>query len=134
MVRDAHDAIAGESEPAPRTLRRPAEAPPALGHIGASTSMVTLRRIRSERRNGVASSLRGWAGRISGRSNRRLLLALGDATETMAAQCDLLVDRLTSQEAVTADVSDAFGQELTLLRAEVAHVRRMLATLRDPTS
>jgi hypothetical protein len=134
MVRDAHDAIADESELAPRMLLRPAEAPPALEHTGASASMVTLRRIRSERQHGVPGSLRAWAARISGRSDRRLLVALADATETLATQCDLLVDRVTSQEAVTADVTDAFGRELTLLRAEVAHVRRMLAQPADPTS
>ena len=45
----------------------------------------------------------------------------------MAAHCDLLVDRLNAQEAVTADVGSTFGQEIAQLRAEVASLQRSLA-------
>ena len=51
------------------------------------------------------------------------MLAQADATEAIAAHCDLLVDRLTAQEAMTADVSGSFGQEIARLRAEVAHLQ-----------
>ena len=115
-------------------LRHPADAPPPAEHIGASEQVVLFRRVWSDRQIGSGRSLRGWAGRISGRSDRRLLLALASATEAMAAHCDLLVDRLTAQEAVTADVAGAFGQEIAQLRAEVAHLRRSLDALRDTES
>ena len=52
----------------------------------------------------------------------------------MAAQCDLLCDRLAAQEAVTADVVDAFGQEIALLRAEVEHLQRQVASRQAPGS
>jgi hypothetical protein len=127
MVRDAQDAVGDEFEPAPRMLRQPADAAPALGHVATSAPLVSLRRARSDQESSARRSLRGWAARISGRSDRRLLLALVESTEAMATQLDLLTDRLMSQEAMTADVTDAFGQELARLRAEVAHVRRSVA-------
>jgi hypothetical protein len=49
----------------------------------------------------------------------------------MATQLDLLTDRLTSLEAMTADITDAFGQELARLRAEVTHVQRSVAAPRE---
>jgi hypothetical protein len=134
MVRDAHDAIGDELEPAPRMLRQPAEAAPPLEHVGTSTPLLSFRRLRSDRENRARRSLRGWVARISGRSDRRLLLALVDATEAIATQLDLLVDRLASQEAMTADITDAFGQELARLRAEVTHVRRSAAAPRESGS
>jgi hypothetical protein len=94
--------------------------------------MVTFRRVLSDRSNRSGRSFRTWAGRVSGRADRRLLLALAGATDAVAVQCDLLVERLTTQEAVTADVAGAFGQELALLRAEVAHLQRSITALRDP--
>jgi hypothetical protein len=127
MVRDAHDAVGDEFEPAPRMLRQPADAAPPLGHVGTSAPLLSLRRVRSDGENGARRSLRGWAARISGRSDRRLLMALVDTTEAIATQLDLLVDRLASQEAMTADIADTFGQELARLRAEVTHVRRSVA-------
>lgn len=134
MVRDAHDAVGEELEPAPRVLRQPADAPPPLGHVATSGSLVSLRHISSAGRSSGRRSLRSWAARVSGRSDRRLLLALVDATEVLATQCDLLVDRLASLEAANADVTDAFGRELALLRAEVTHVRRSLAAPGDKGS
>ena len=134
MVRDAQDAIGDEFEPAPRVLRRPADAAPPLGHVATSAPLVSLRGVRSDQENRARRSLRGWAARISGRSDRRLLLALVDATEVMVTQLDLLTDRLMSQEAMTADITDAFGQELALLRAELTHVRRSVAAPREAGS
>ena len=115
-------------------LRRPADAPPPLPHVGDSDPVAALRRVRSERDTGTTRSLRAWAGRVSGRADRRLLLALADATEAMAARCDLLSDRLAAQESVTADVAAAFGQEITLLRAEVQHLQRQVASRQGPGS
>ena len=62
------------------------------------------------------------------------MLAQADATEAIAAHCDLLVDRLTALEAMTADVAGSFGQEIARLRAEVAHLQRTLASRGDPAS
>jgi hypothetical protein len=134
MVRDAQDAVGDEFQPAPRMLRQPADAAPPLGHVATSAPLVSLRRVRSDQLNGARRSLRGWAGRISGRSDRRLLLALVESTEAITTQLDLLTDRLMSQEAMTADITDAFGQELARLRAELTHVRRSVAAPREPGS
>jgi hypothetical protein len=134
MVRDAQDAVADEFEPAPRMLRQPADAAAPLGHVATNASLVSLRRVRSDHQSGARRSLRGWAARISGRSDRRLLLALVESTEAMTTQLDLVTDRLMSQEAMTADITDAFGQELARLRAEVTHVRGSVAAPREPGS
>jgi hypothetical protein len=134
MVRDPHDAVADGTERAPGMLRQPADAPPSLGHLGAGDALAAFRRVRSDRNSGATRTLRAWAGRVSGRSDRRLLVALADATDAVAAHCDVLVDRLNALEAVTADVSGTFGQEIAQLRAEVAHLQRSLATLRDAAS
>ncbi len=115
-------------------LRQPADAPPPLARVGDGEPVASLRRVRAERVPGTTSSLRAWAGRASGRADRRLLLASADATEAVATRCDLLSDRLAAQEAVTADVAGALGQELALLRAEVQHLQRQVASLQDPGS
>jgi hypothetical protein len=52
----------------------------------------------------------------------------------LATHCDLLADRLASQEVVTADLADVFGQEIAQLRAEVLHLQRSVAALRDTGS
>jgi hypothetical protein len=132
MVRDPHDAVADGSPP--RLLRQPADAPPPLDHIGDGEAMRSFGRVWSSRNAAGGRSLRAWAGRVSGRSDRRLLLALADATAALSTHCDLLADRLTVQEAVTADVAGAFGQEIAQLRAEVLHLQRQVATLHDPGS
>jgi hypothetical protein len=134
MVRDAQDAIGDEFEPAPRMLRQPADAAPPLVHVTTSAPLVSLRRVRSDHEHGSRGSLRGWAARISGRSNRRLLLALVESTEALATQLDLLTDRVMSQEAMTADITDAYGQDLARLRAELTHVRRSVEAPRDQGS
>jgi hypothetical protein len=134
MVRDAHDAVAGHPEPAPRMLRQPADAPPPVEHIGASAPVMLFRRVWSDGQIRTKRTLRGWAARITGRSDRRLLLALASATDATAAHCDILVDRITAQEVLTADLAATFGRDITELRAEVAHLRRSLDALRDPGS
>jgi hypothetical protein len=104
-------------------LRQPADAPPPLGPVGGTESVQSFRRVVSDRSTATTRSFRAWAGRVSGRTDRRLLLALAGATESMAAHCDQLTARLNAQEAVTADVADAFGREIALLRAEVARLQ-----------
>jgi hypothetical protein len=131
MVRDPHEAIADEAERAPRMLHRPADAPPPLGHVGSLDAVASFRRVVADREAGGRRSLRAWAGRVSGRADRRLLLAQAAATEAVVAHCDLLVDRLTALEAVTADTAGASSEEITRLRAEVVRLRGALATPRD---
>jgi hypothetical protein len=131
MVRDPDDAVTAGSEPAPPMLGRPADAPPPLDRLGESEAVGTFRRTWSLQKTG-GTSLRAWAGRVSGRSDRHLLRTVADATETTAAHVDRMVDRLNAQEAVTSDVAGALGQEIALLRAEVMELRRSLGTLREP--
>ncbi len=112
-------------------LRRPADAPPPLGHVGAGDAVATFRRVWTQRASAGRQSLRRWAGRVSGRSDRRLLGTLANATDAVAVHVDLVVDRLNAQEAVTGDVASALGQELALLRAEVMDLQRSISALRD---
>ncbi len=76
--------------------------------------------------------MRRWAGRVSGRADRRLLLALAAATEALADHSDLLVDRLSILETLGADVTGVFGEELALLRAEVLHLQRVATSPPGP--
>src|ERR1700734_73818 len=123
MVRDPHDAVTDEADGAPRMLRRTADAPPQLGPVSGTEGVVAFRRVWSDRNAPTKRSLRSWAGRISGRADRRLLVALVGATEAVVTHCDLLADRLTAQEAVTQDVAESFGQEIVQLRAEVLRLQ-----------
>jgi hypothetical protein len=131
MVRDPHDAITDAANGAPRMLRRPADAPPQLGRVSGTDRVVALRRIWSDRNSSTKWSPRSWAGRVSGRADRRLLVALVGATEAIATHCDLLADRLAAQEAVTEDAVGSFGQEIVQLRAEVLRLQTQVTSLRE---
>jgi uncharacterized protein YceH (UPF0502 family) len=131
MVRDAHNALTDET--GPRMLRQPADAPPPLGPVSATDGVATFRRVLADR-SAAPASLRAWAGRVSGRSDRRLVLALAGATEAIASHCDQLVARLAAQEAVKADVASSFGQEIAQLRAEVVRLQRSVDALRRSES
>jgi hypothetical protein len=132
MVLDPHRAVADDPDGAPRMLGRPSDPPPALGHMGDDESLRSLRALMEARRTRRPASLRAWAARVSGRSDRRLLDAVAHGTAAVATHCDLLVDRLAAQEAVTADVAGAFGEEITRLRAEVIHLQRLVTSLQGP--
>ncbi len=54
-----------------------------------------------------------------------------DATDALVTSCNQLADRLAAQEAVNADVTAAFGEEITQLRAEVIHLQRVVDSLHD---
>jgi hypothetical protein len=112
-------------------LRRSADAPPQLGPVSGTDRVVTLRRAWSDRNASPKRSLRSWAGRISGRADRRLLVALVGATEAIATHCDLLANRLAVQEAVTEDVAESFGQEIVQLRADVIRLQTQVTSLRE---
>jgi hypothetical protein len=125
-------------ETAPRMLRRPAEPPPPLARPGEAHPVLAFRAEwraqlqRAHARLRLRSRARRWAGRVSGRPDHRLLFAMATATDALAAHCDQLVDRLSDQEAVVQDVAASYGEDLTRLRAEVAHLRELIVSLRDP--
>ena len=132
MVRDAHDAVAGASARAPRMLRQPADAPPPIGHVGTTEVVQSFHRTWSNSNAPSRRSLRTWAGRISGRADRHLLHAMAETTNAIVMQCDLLADRITAREAVSAEVADALGEELALLRGEVSHLHRLVGSPPEP--
>ena len=80
----------------------------------------------------VGLRIRAWAGQVTGRSDRHLLHNVAHATDAIATHCDLLTDRLAAQEAITADVTHSFGEEIARLRAEVLHLQRVVLSLHDP--
>src|SRR5271156_1377300 len=137
MVRDPHDDVADVadgSDAAPRMLRRPADAPPQHGPVSGTDPVMAFRRVWSDRNTSTKKSLRSWAGRISGRTDRRLLVSLVGATEAIATRCDLLADRLAAQEAVTEDVAESYGHEIVQLRAEVLRLQTQVSSLREAQS
>lgn len=116
-------------------LRQPADAPPPLGRPSDTDGVRSFHRVWSDwNAASTTRSLRAWAGRVSGRSDRRLLVALAGATEAVVAHCDQLADRLNMQETVTADVADSFGREIVRLRAEVVRLQRSVDALRGTES
>jgi hypothetical protein len=109
-------------------LSRPVDPPPALPHLTDSEPLRALREARHHRFSGETERpmrlrLRAWASHVTGRSDRRLVQTLTDATETLTARCDLLADRILAVEAVSAEVAEVLGKEVTLLRAEVERLR-----------
>lgn len=123
------------SEP-PSMLHRPADAPPASARASDLAQVQNFRRElsaqlqmrRSPRLGSRRATARAWLGRLTGRADRRLLFSLAQALEALVEHCDGLGDRLTSQEAMTADLAAAYGEDLTRLRAEVAHLNRLAGT------
>lgn len=128
MVLDRHGALAGEPGQAPHALRQPADAPPPLAPLADGEGLSRLRAARAtlaERDQATGlRMLRAKAARVTGRTDRYLLQAVLAATDEIANRCDALADRLAAQEAVTADVTRVFGEELARLRAEVLHLKR----------
>jgi ABC-type transporter Mla subunit MlaD len=60
------------------------------------------------------------------------MLALTEATEALADHSDLLVDRVTTLEALGEDVTGVLGEELARLRAEVLHLQRVATSSPRP--
>jgi hypothetical protein len=103
---------------------------PALQALRHEWSLHGVRR-RALRSGSFRDTARLWAGRLTGRSRRRLVAALAGATLELADRCEVLTDRLMTQEDVTEDVATAFGEELSRLRAEVMHLARLLAEVTE---
>ena len=127
MVLDPHNPMTGEPE-----TRRPCSSnhpsPRPCWIRGRHRSRTVLPSGVDEPANSndsfTGAKLRAWAGRVSGRADRRLLFAIAHATDAIAAHCDLIADRLATQETITADISRAFGEEISQLRSEVIHLQR----------
>jgi hypothetical protein len=136
MALDPDNSIAGESAHAPRMLEQPSEARPSLGRVGDTEPVRSVRQTWMSRHTSHTSPLgrrlRAWAGRVSGRADRRLLFAIAHATDAIAAHCDLIADRLESQETITGDVTHAFGEEISRLRSEVIHLQRVVGSAHPP--
>jgi hypothetical protein len=124
-------------EHAPRMLSRPADAPAQLPRVRDDSVVASFRdewRAQQERtdvRLPLRTRARRWAGRVSGRSDRRLLFALAGATDALASHCERLESRLNGQEAITQELADAYGADLARLRAEVVHLRELVASLQQ---
>jgi hypothetical protein len=129
---------AGGADEPPRLWSRPTDAPEPVGHLSGTPAALELQRLREassakthRRHEGMVLRMRAWLSRVSGRADRRALRVLADATIALVERCDLLADRLTAQEAVVDEVARALGEELTRLRAEVAHLARVHSGRRD---
>jgi hypothetical protein len=118
-------------------LSRPVDPPPALEHLSDSEPSRLLREANQQRFSHQpgqpkATRLRALASRVTGRSDRRLLRALIDVTESLTTRCDVLADRMSAVEAVSAEVAEVYGVEITLLRAEVERLRASAAEEAPP--
>lgn len=137
MVRDPHRERGETSSPVneqpPIMLRQPLDAPPDLGHVGDIDALHKLRHdIRARvRPNNAPRSIRfrarAWAGKVSGRASRRHLRLLSEAVDALAAHSDAIVDRLNLQLDRESDVNGALSEEITRLRADVLHLRSLVA-------
>jgi hypothetical protein len=123
------------NEDAPRLLQQPAQAgaPPPRAEEDAS-----VRSFRGQWRAllegpdpdpPLRARARRVASRMSGRSDRRLLLAVAAATDALATHCDQLQDRLSDHEKIAEDVTAAYGEDLARLRAEVDRLRELVQSL-----
>ena len=138
MARDRHedlnDADADADAVPPRTLRQPADVAP-IGHVGdvpALPHSVPSGRTAAlgQPRRSVLPARLGGPG--VGRTDRHLLFALARATDALATHCDVLSDRFSNQAAITADLGDTLGSDVTQLRAEVIRLRRLVAEEAQP--
>jgi len=139
MARDPHHGetdtpLSGaQHEPAPPMLGPPMDALPPLAPVSDLGGVRALRRERAARLNAthatgdVRTRARSWAGRVSGRADRRLLHALAEAVDALATHSDALVDRVNLGLGRESEISAVFGDEVSQLRAEVIHLRGLVA-------
>jgi hypothetical protein len=119
----------------PRMLRHPVDAPEPFPPTREDRAVQAFKqewRAQLERIQAplpLRARARRWAGRVSGRSDRRLLFALAHATDALATHCNRLELRLHDEEALTQELADTYGEELARLRSEVAHLRELVASL-----
>jgi hypothetical protein len=138
MALDPHQSLTtAGGERAPAMLRRPADAPPPLPPLHGHEAIrgLHLEWARTDapptadtNPGALWRRARGKARRTIplGRGDRELIGGLIRAVEAIAVRCDELADRLARQESLMEDVSDSFGQDITLVRAELDRIRTTL--------
>jgi len=138
MVRDPDQ---GEPDPvlsappmdaAPSMVGQPLDALSPLERVSDLDGVRALRRERTARLHAdspgqVRTRARSWAGRVSGRADRRLLQAVAEAVDALAVHSDALVDRVNLQLGRENEISASFLEEVSRLRAEVIHLRGLVA-------
>jgi hypothetical protein len=67
--------------------------------------------------------MRTAASRLLGRGHDELIGDMIRAFDTLALRCDELSERLARQEALTADIAGALGQDVARLQAAVQQLR-----------
>lgn len=111
---------------------RPSDVPPALPPVRNSEHVMALHAEWSRIHAAAAPAApwrrlarrgRAYANRALGRTDRELIADLIRAVDAVAARCDELSERLTSQHVTLDEVATAYGEELTRLRADLAHLR-----------
>lgn len=136
MVFHHEGRVSTNATPAPpEHLRGARRGVPTFGSLNQDPALHSFREVVAYERSMAAvrghgtawRSVRARARRVSGRPTRRGLYSLAEATDAMARYCDELAFRVNAETAVSADVSATLGQELALLRAEVHHLRALVA-------
>ena len=121
--------------PPPAMFDRPADTPQPIP-ITSSVVVQNFRRElssqvqmrRSRRLGSLRASARAWAGRVSGRADRRLLLSLAEVTNALIEHCDSLVEHINRNQTLAEHVTASFGEDLTHLRAEVNSLHRSISS------
>jgi hypothetical protein len=129
----SHVVSATMTEP-PGMFSRPTESSGPLPSVRSSESIVSLHRrwsksdgpdeSLSRMRARVRNAARVVMVRILGQKDHDLLGELIRAADQLAERCDELSDRVATQQVLTAELADTLGQEVTRLRAAVAHLEK----------
>lgn len=129
--------MAIESQPEPMTPRpprmfpHPTEAPAALDSVRGSDEVTRLHRAWAHMAAGaspttgggrVRAKARGIVQRFRGQAEHELLGDLIRAVDSLAVRCDELTNRLQHQQAITGELAESLGQEVTRLRAALTRL------------
>lgn len=121
----------GMTEQAPKMFSRPTESPEPMPPVRSSVELSTLHTKWAEQHAASASTtwsrgrrkMRTAASRLLGRGHDELIGDMIRAFDTLALRCDELSERLARQEALTADIAGALGQDVARLQAAVQQLR-----------
>jgi hypothetical protein len=117
----------------PAMFSRPADAPEPLTPLRSQDELVAIH-VEWQRMHAQPDpALQPTGGRLRrkakslvnravGNADRELLGDLIRAIDTVAARCDELSERLSSQQIVVGDAARIFGEEITQLRAATAQI------------
>ena len=145
MVFEPQQPVSGPSEKGsdvaspPVMFDRPADPPHPVAVTQSGTVQGFRRELsaqlqmrRSRRLGSLRATVRAWAGRVSGRADRRLLFSLAEVTNALLEHCDSLVEHISRDETLAEHVIASFGEDLTHLRAEVNGLRRSISSQEEP--